>query len=144
MGHFHFSKRSLAIRWIPWYQMCQFLADCIDDINGCMSDPSARRAFKRELLAKLFEHADSVVHFPTLVPSIRTGGESVAGHLALKTTCQRDCEGHRGRFRNWSRGHSRPVVLPAREWICQIHAHSHATLGRQAQLVDGVIRRQVG
>ena len=39
--------------------MCQFLADCIDD-NGCMLDPSARRAFKRELLAKLFEHVDRV------------------------------------------------------------------------------------
>ena len=37
-----------------------FLADCIDDINGCMPDPSARRAFKRELLAKLFEHVDRV------------------------------------------------------------------------------------
>ena len=50
-------------------------------------------------------------------------------------SCQRDCEGHLGRFRNWSRGHARPAVLPARDWICQIHAHSHATLGRQAHLL---------
>ena len=56
----------------------------------------------------------------------------------------RDCEGRRGRFRNWSRGHARSTVFPTLDWICQIHAHSHATLGRQAQLVSGVIRCQAG
>ena len=27
-------------------------------------------------------------------------------------SCQSDCEGHRGRCHNWSRGHGRPAVLP--------------------------------
>ena len=31
-----------------------------------------------------------------------------------------------------------PAVLPARDWICQINAHTHATLRRQAQHIDGV------
>ena len=59
-GLFHFSKRSLAIRCIPWYQMCQFLEDCTDNINGCMLDSSARRTFNRELSAKVFERVDRV------------------------------------------------------------------------------------
>ena len=35
-----------------------------------------------------------------------------------------DCEGHRGRFHSWSRGHARPAELPTRDWNCQRHAHS--------------------
>ena len=31
-----------------------------------------------------------------------------------------------------------PAVLPARDWICQKNAHTHATLRRQAQHIDGV------
>ena len=53
-------------------------------------------------------------------------------------SCQSDCEGHRGRFHRWSRGHARPAELPTQDWNCQRHAHSHATLRRQAQPIDGV------
>ena len=45
---------------------------------------------------------------------------------------KKDCEGQHCRVRSWSRGHERPTVLPARDRIYQIHAHSHATLRRQA------------
>ena len=34
----------------------------------------------------------------------------------------------------------RPAVLLTRDWICHIHVRFQATLGRQAQLADGVIR----
>ena len=36
------------------------------------------------------------------------------------------------------------AVLPTRNRICQIYAHSHPTLRRQAQLADGTIRCQAG
>ena len=38
-------------------------------------------------------------------------------------TIQRDCEQHHGGLRNWSCEHERPTVLPARDWVCQIHTH---------------------
>ena len=50
----------------------------------------------------------------------------------------------RSRFHNWTHGHSRPAVLLTRDWICHIHVCSQATLGRQVQLVDGVIRANLG
>ena len=33
-----------------------------------------------------------------------------------------------------------PAVLPVRDWVCQIHTHTKATLGWQTQLVDVVLR----
>ena len=64
----------------------------------------------------------------TQAPALHIGvAESVqsadAGNGIDGASCQRDCEGHHGRFHSWSRGHARPAVLPARDWICQIHAH---------------------
>ena len=53
-------------------------------------------------------------------------------------SCHSDCEGHRGRFHSWSRGHARAAELPTRDWNCQRHAHTHATHRRQAQLIEGV------
>ena len=37
-----------------------------------------------------------------------------------------------------SHGHGRPAVLLTRDWNCQKHAHTHATLRRQAQYKDDV------
>ena len=34
---------------------------------------------------------------------------------------QRDCERHHRGLRNWSCEHENPTVLPARDWVCQIH-----------------------
>ena len=31
-----------------------------------------------------------------------------------------------------------PLNFPTRDWNCQVHAHTHATLRRQAQHIDGV------
>ena len=53
---------------------------------------------------------------------------------------KKDCERHQGGHRNWSCEHERPSVLPARDWVCQIHTHTKAKLGWQTQLVDGVLR----
>ena len=38
-------------------------------------------------------------------------------------TIQRDCERHHIELRNWSCEHENPSVLPARDWVCQIHTH---------------------
>ena len=66
------------------------------------------------------------------------GHDSCSGNDG--STYQRDCERHQGGLRNWSCEHKRPTVLPARDWDCQIHTHTKATLGWQTQLVDGVLR----
>ena len=49
------------------------------------------------------------------------GHDSCSGNNG--TTIQRDCERHHSGLRNWSCEHENPTVLPARDWVCQIHTH---------------------
>ena len=53
-------------------------------------------------------------------------------------SCQSDCEGHRGMFHSWSRGHAHPAVLPLETGTAKCMLMPMPTLRRPAQPKDGV------